>query len=74
MCTKKRKRTLALEYGELLCHRARDESYILILRYVVPSTVNIDHRLSSLGDHLKRYVESPDLPIIMYLHGQDGTR
>ncbi|CAF3367883.1 unnamed protein product [Rotaria sp. Silwood1] len=42
--------------------------------YILPSTITIDHSLSTLADHLKQYVKSDDLPIIIYLHGQDGTR
>ncbi|CAF1378418.1 unnamed protein product [Adineta steineri] len=42
--------------------------------YILPSTVKIDQNLPTLADHLKQYVNSNDLPIIMYLHGQDGTR
>ncbi|CAF0801889.1 unnamed protein product [Adineta ricciae] len=42
--------------------------------YTLPSTVQIHHELPTLADHLQRYVVSKDLPIIMYLHGQDGTR
>ncbi|CAF3461993.1 unnamed protein product [Rotaria sp. Silwood1] len=43
-------------------------------RYVLPSTVEVNHRLPTLADHLKAYIKSTDQPIIMYLHGQDGTR
>ncbi|CAF2367846.1 unnamed protein product [Rotaria sp. Silwood2] len=42
--------------------------------YILPFTITIDHSLSTLADHLKQYVKSDDLPIIIYLHGQDGTR
>ncbi|UJR16291.1 hypothetical protein I4U23_003197 [Adineta vaga] len=42
--------------------------------YVVPSAVQIDPNLSTLADHLKQYIPSNNHPIIMYLHGQDGTR
>ncbi|CAF4045823.1 unnamed protein product [Adineta steineri] len=42
--------------------------------YVTPSAIEIDHSLPTLGHHLKRYIKSNDQPIIMYLHGQDGTR
>ena len=45
-----------------------------LLRYIVPSDIEVDHSLPTLGDHLKRYVTSVDQPIIIYLHGQDGTR
>ncbi|CAF3990551.1 unnamed protein product [Rotaria sp. Silwood2] len=44
------------------------------LWYVLPSTVEVNHSLPTLVDHLKAYVKSTDQPIIMYLHGQDGTR
>ncbi|CAF1376203.1 unnamed protein product [Adineta ricciae] len=44
------------------------------LWYIVPSDIEVDHSLPTLGDHLKHYVTSVDQPIIMYLHGQDGTR
>ncbi len=47
---------------------------LLLLRYVLPSTIEIDHSLPTLGDHLRHYIKSNDQPIIMYLHGQDGTR
>ncbi|CAF1263642.1 unnamed protein product [Rotaria sordida] len=42
--------------------------------YVLPSTIEINPSLPTLADHLKAYVKSTDQPIIMYLHGQDGTR
>ncbi|CAF3902495.1 unnamed protein product [Rotaria magnacalcarata] len=42
--------------------------------YILPSTVTIDHSLPTLADHLKQYIKSKDFPIIIYLHGQDGTR
>ena len=45
-----------------------------LLRYILPSTIKIDPNLPTLGDHLKQYIKSNDQPIIMYLHGQDGTR
>ncbi len=43
-------------------------------RYILPLTINVDHNLPTLADYLKEYVRSSDIPIIMYLHGQDGTR
>ena len=42
--------------------------------YVLPSTIEVNHNLPTLADHLKTYIKSNDQPIIMYLHGQDGTR
>jgi len=50
------------------------KSKLLSTRYILPSSVKIDHNLPTLADHLKQYVRSNDRPIIMYLHGQDGTR
>ncbi|CAF3121128.1 unnamed protein product [Rotaria socialis] len=42
--------------------------------YVLPSAIETSHDLPTLDDYLKQYVKSDDQPIIMYLHGQDGTR
>jgi hypothetical protein len=45
-----------------------------LLRYILPPTIKVDANLPTLSDHLKQYVKYDDLPIIIYLHGQDGTR
>ena len=45
-----------------------------LLRYILPPTIKVDPNLPTLSDHLKQYVKYDDLPIIIYLHGQDGTR
>lgn len=46
----------------------------ILSRYILPPSVTIDHSLSTLADHLKQSIKTNDFPIIMYLHGQAGTR
>ncbi len=70
----KQKLMLKLEFGKLSLYINKKKVWLFLQRYVVPSTIEIDYNLPTLGDHLKKYIKSNDQPIIMYLHGQDGTR
>ena len=74
MCTNKWNQTSRLEFGKENFDKNHLSQDHLLYRYTLPSTVQIHPELPTLADHLQRYVVSKDLPIIMYLHGQDGTR
>ncbi|CAF3267043.1 unnamed protein product [Rotaria socialis] len=64
----------AFQLNAVNVYEQTDSNVKVGIWYILPSTVAIDHSLPTLADHLKQYIKSTDFPIIIYLHGQDGTR
>ena len=71
---KKQNRMLKSEFGKRKIALQIFDLIHYVSRYILPSSVKINQSLPTLADHLQAYIKSKDRPIIIYLHGQDGTR
>lgn len=77
MSTNKQNPMLMLAFGnkEFFYEEfSTERRFFYCLRYVFPSDIQADAQLPTLADYLKKYIPSSEQSIIMYLHGQDGTR